>query len=77
MVCIRDEECKRPEDLGSHGAFDQTGKSFHKGWENIVSKSLGLESIQEPLHNSYIELAKDCNLKDIDLRIRNSLLALN
>jgi hypothetical protein len=77
MVCVRDEEGKRPEDFGSHGAFDQTSKSFHEGWENIMSKSLGLESIQETLHNSYIELAKDCNLIDINLRIRNSLLALN
>jgi hypothetical protein len=77
MVCIRDEEGKRPEDLGSHGAFYQTGKSFHKGWEYIMSKSLGLESIQEPFHNSFIKLAKDSNLPEINLRIRNSLLALN
>ena len=77
MVCIRDEESERPEDLGSHGAFDQTGKSLHEEWEYIMSKSLGLESIQEPFYNSYMKLAKDCNMTGINLRIRNSLLALN
>jgi hypothetical protein len=77
MVGVRDKEGKRSEDFGSHGAFYQTSKSFHEGWENIMRKSLSLESIQETLHNSYIELAKDCNLTDINLRIRNSLLALN
>ena len=77
MVCIRDEEGKRPEDLGSHGAFYQTGKSFHKGWEYIMSESLGFESIQEPPYDSYTKLVKNCNLLEINLLIRNSLLALN
>jgi hypothetical protein len=77
MVRVRDEESKRPEDFGSHSAFDQAGQSFHKGWEYIMSKSLGLESIQEPLYDSYTKLVKDCNLLNINLLIRNSLLALN
>jgi hypothetical protein len=77
MICVGDEEGKGSEDFGGHGTFNQTGKSFHKGWEYIMTKSLSFESIQEPLHNSYIKLAKDYNLPDVDLRIRNSLLALN